>query len=438
MIVAGAQGNVTASSLRNVVQGGFGSRSFGSFAAEAFSGRSVTREGALGIAAWYACVSLLAEVGGTLPLRVRDRARQNELVGGADVAIRIGHTPNPETPATVFWSTVIGHLAGCGNSFYLKLPASDGLVNAPEMWLLSPEHVTKYRDADGQVRFDVVGEENGLQLRGVHSRHIGHIRGWSFGNGFMGLTKIGVLRHQLGVDLAAQEYQGRTFRNGATPKGVLSVDEALQEDQAKTIRDQWHATYGGMENAGKIAVLDRGAKFQDISMNSKDLQFIEQRKLGATEIAGIHHIMPAMIGAEGPSFQYSNATQNDRHLTRYGLGPILKFVVSALNVDTDLFGPRSPWEPFFDTDDLVTPDMETFWRVVGQAVKDGILDGEEARTKLGMALRPAETPSGQPFGYDLDGGIVTINERRAALGLPPRPDGDATVPSYLKTLEPQE
>lgn len=386
MIVAGAQGNVTASSLRSVVQGGFGSRSFGSFAAEAFSGRTVTREGALGIAAWYACVSLLSEVGGTLPLRVRDRQRQNEIVGGADIAIRLGHTPNPETPAPVFWSTALGHLGGCGNSFYLKLPASDGLVNAPEMWLLWPEHVTKYRDTNGDVRFDVNGGENGIQLRGVHSRHIGHIRGWSLGTGFMGLTKIGVLRHQLGVDLAAQEYQGRTFRNGATPKGVLSVDESLQEDQAKTIRDQWHATYGGMENAGKIAVLDRGAKFQDISMNSKDLQFIEQRKLGATEIAGIHRILPSMIGAEGGGgLTYNTPAANSQHFLRYALGPLLKFVVSALNVDPDLFGPRSPWEPAFDTDELVTPDMEANWRIHGQAVKDEILTAERAAERLGVA-----------------------------------------------------
>lgn len=385
MIVAGAQGNVNVASLRQAVQGGFGNRMLGGFGGEAFTGRTVTREGALGIAAWYACVSLLAEVGGTLPLRVRDRVKQNQIVGGADVALRIGHTPNPETPAAVFWSSVLGHLAGSGNSFYLKLPASDGLVNAPEMWLLQPEDVTKYRDQDGEVRFDIMGAEGGLQVRGVHSRHIGHIRGWSLGSGFMGLTKIGVLRHQLGVDLAAQEFQGRTFRNGATPKGVLTVDEALQEDQAKTIRDQWHATYGGMENAGKIAVLDRGAKFQDVSMNSKDLQFIEQRKLGATEIAGIHHILPSMIGAEGGGgLTYNTPAANSQHFLRYALGPLLKFAVGSLNVDPDLFGARSPWEPAFDTDELVMPDMEANWRIHGQAVKDGILDADRAAERLGV------------------------------------------------------
>lgn len=384
MIVFGAQGPRKVADLRQVVQPELGSRMFGAGGGESFTGRTVTRENALGVAAWYACVSLLAEVGGTLPLRVRDRRKGGEVVGGADVAIRLGHMPNPETPAAVFWATMIGHLGGCGNSFSLKLPGSDG-ITTPEAWLLAPEHVTKWRDREGQVRYDIMGPEGGLQVRGVHARHILHVRGWSLGSGFMGLTKVGVLRHQLGVDLAAQEYQGRMFRNGATPKGVLSVDEPLQEDQAKTIRDQWHATYGGMENAGKIAVLDRGAKFQNVSFNSKDLQFIEQRKLGATEIAGIHHIMPGMIGAEGGGgLTYNTPAYNSQHFLRYALGPILKFIVSALNVDIDYFGARSPWEPAFDTDEIVMPDMEAHWRILGNAVKDGLITPEQAAERLGI------------------------------------------------------
>jgi HK97 family phage portal protein len=390
VILAGPQGDQHVS-LRDIAQPA-SSRMYVAGGGDAYSGVSVTREGALGLGAWYACASLLSEVGGTLPLRVRDRSQRNQLVRAADQSIRLEHEPNPDTPATVVWSTIIGHLVGAGNAYMLKLPASDGMTRAPELYPLLPEHTVKYRDRDRVVRYDVFAPDGSLQFRGVHHRHIIHIRGWSYGSGFMGITKVGMLRHQLGVDLAAQEYQGTQLRNGATPKGILSVDEALQEGQAGTIREQWHATYGGMENAGKIAVLDRGAKFQAVSFNAKDLQFIEQRKLSATEIAAMHRIQPGMIGAEGPSFTYANAAQNDQHFLRYALGPLLKFVTSALNRDTDLFGVRSGWEPFFDTDDIVTPDVETNWRLHGDAVDKGLMSVQTAQTRLNLPLTQEPKP----------------------------------------------
>lgn len=42
-------------------------------------------------------------------------------------------------------------------------------------------------------------------------------------------------------------------------------------------------------------------------------------------------------------------------------------------------------------------------------------------------------PSGQSFAYDLESGIITIDERRAQMGLEPRPDGlgKLTVPEFL-------
>jgi phage portal protein BeeE len=126
-------------------------------------------------------------------------------------------------------------------------------------------------------------------------------------------------------------------------------------------------------------------------MNSKDLQFIEQQKISETQIASLHHIMPGMIGAEGPSFTYANAAQNDQHFLRYALAPLLKFVQAALNRDTDLFGVRSPWEPVFDTDDIVTPDMETNWRIHGDAVDRGLIGQNTAQTRLGL---PLTTPQG--------------------------------------------
>jgi hypothetical protein len=56
------------------------------------------------------------------------------------------------------------------------------------------------------------------------------------------------------------------------------------------------------------------------------------------------------------------------------------------------------------------------------------------RAKLPMkSAAMDDAPAGAPFGYDLDSGIITIDERRAQLGLAARPDGlgTLTVPEFL-------
>lgn len=59
------------------------------------------------------------------------------------------------------------------------------------------------------------------------------------------------------------------------------------------------------------------------------------------------------------------------------------------------------------------------------------------RSKRSMPSKPeASAPVGQSYGYDLDNGIITIDERRAQVGLEPREDGlgKLTVPEFLATI----
>jgi ABC-type arginine transport system ATPase subunit len=71
---------------------------------------------------------------------VRDETKNNQVVRGAGVAIRLRSQWNAETPAAVALTTLFGHLIPTHNAFALKLPASDG-IDAPELFLLEPELV---------------------------------------------------------------------------------------------------------------------------------------------------------------------------------------------------------------------------------------------------------------------------------------------------------
>lgn len=356
-----------------------GYHGFRSPAIDTMTGRAVTPGAALGIGAFYSGANLIAKTGGTLPLRVYERTPDaSQLVDPvrAQIAMRLRHSPNPDVSAATFWTTVFLHLVTQGNAYLPKVYEAGQF--APHMYLLPPDCVQPFRGADGEKLYRVRMPQSGKEYV-LTSRALLHIPGISFGDGLMGHSPVSVMRHRLGVNLAASEHQQRFFANGGAIRGVLSVDGTLTTEAAETIRDQWQATYGGLDNAWKTAVLDHGAKYQTVSMSNEDAQFIDMMKLCATEIAAMLNIPPAMIGADGASMTYANAQQNDLHFLKFTLRPWLRFVETAINNDPDLFGPQSRWEPAFDVDDLIAPDIETRYRVYKTAREIGVLGRDEIR-----------------------------------------------------------
>jgi len=328
-------------------------------------------------------VMLLAKTAGTLPREVRDETKNNQVVRGAGVALRLRSQWNAETPAAVALTTLFSHLIPTHNAFALKLPSSDGIA-APELFLLEPELVEKYRGKDRELRYDLYTREGGEFAMGVHGRHMIHFRGPALHSTFRPESMISVARNSLGNALATQEYQGAMYRNGGVPKGVLSVDEPLSLEQGLEMADAWRAAYGGTENAGKIAVLDRGGKFQTVGMTNENAQFIEQLQMSATDAARLLNIPPAFIGAEGSAMTYDNASSNNQHLLTYALRPWLDLVESPLNMDTQLFGVRSPWVPRFNTDELRRPDMAARYAGYSAAIGAGWMSADEAREFEGL------------------------------------------------------
>lgn len=360
---------------------------------EAFTGRDVTRYEAMGIPAFYAGLMLLAKTGGALPLTVLDRMNANQRVTGHPVAIRLRYRPNRDTTGSAFYMSLLMQLIPAGNAYGLKLPASDG-INAPEQYLIPPENVYVWRGDDGARRYDLTAADGSVFAQGVHERHIVHYKGPSSAGKLVGDSMIERLRNPLGIALAAQEYQGASYRSGGVPKGVLSIDEPLEVEDVITIRDQWHATYGGMENAGQIAVLDRGAKFQPTGMTHENAQFVELMQLSATDAARMLNLPPAMIGAEGASLTYANAQHNDRHFLKFSLRPWLVLIEETLNADAEFFGVQSGWEPKFDTDALVMDDISERYKNLQIAVGGPWMDRDEARESEGLPPSQQASPDG--------------------------------------------
>lgn len=407
MILGTPQGDVSIARLQQVARPASTYRSSILDSNSAFTGREVTRSAAMGLPAFWSAVMLISKIAGTLPLETLDTNNNDAVVSRAGVAMRMRYAPNSEWTSPAFWVSLFSMFVASHNAYTLNLPPSDG-IQADEMFLIPPENVQVYRGPDRELRYDLFTAEGGEWAMGVHGRHITHFKGPTIDGGLIGTSPVSMMKNSLGIGLAAQEYQGAMYRAGGVPKGALSVDEVLTPEQAMTIRDQWHSTYGGIENAGKIAVLDRGASFKPTGMTHDDAQFIEQLQLSATDCARMFNLPPALIGAEGASLTYANAQHNDHHFLMFTLRPYLDFIEATLNNDPTFYGVFSPWVPRFNTDELQRPVQGERYANYAAGIAAGWLDVDEVRASEGLPLRVAA-----PLGADggaTDGATASIGD----------------------------
>lgn len=205
-----------------------------------------------------------------------------------------------------------------------------------------------------------------------------------------GISTIQMSRLEQEIDLDSLEYNKGFFERGARPSGVLFTEseEPLAESVFERLKKQWNDVYGGKANAHKTVILEQGLKYQQTSLNQKDMDFIQQRKFSRDEILAIFRV-PKTVLAISDDVNRANAESGEYVFAKYTLLPRLQMIYDKLNAFyVPKFGnTRNIW---LDFENPVPDDLKTL-----------------------SDIRASETNT-----------IRTINESRAEIGLPPVSGGD--------------
>jgi HK97 family phage portal protein len=269
----------------------------------------------------------------------------------------------------VFWALVLTHLITWGDAFIGKSFVGNRVV---ALWPIEP----------WRVRIQRVNGVKTFQIRDAYGRYrpepyslseVIHVMGMSL-DGVRGMSPIEMAREAIGAGLAMDAYRNYFFRNGAIPRGVLEVDEALDQESGERLRADWESKYRGLKNAGRIAILEEGLKFNAIALPFADAQFVEQTKMSKAEIAMIFGIPASKIGAEsGNSLTYKTVeSDNLAFLTDCGI-PWLGLMEEAVGLDPDIFPVPtsiydSPVFPMFNVDSFLRADTFNRYRSLQIAV----------------------------------------------------------------------
>ena len=189
--------------------------------------------------------------------------------------------------------------------------------------------------------------------------------------------------------LSIQTTSSKFFANGSRPGGILTSPHIIDQTTAERLSREWVNNFTG-DNAGKVAVLGDGLKYESMSVPAEEAQLIDQLKFTAENVCSVFHVPPYMIGVQQPP-SYNNVES----LVQVYYGQCLQTLIDRIEtlLDDGLALPPQ-YRTEFDLDDLLRMDTATLIKAAADGVKAGIYSPNEARYKFNLPpVKGGEVPS---------------------------------------------
>ncbi len=370
-----------------------------------YSGRDVGAEGAMNLAAWWACVRLNSQTVATLPCGFFERKADGSKVQATSHPLYalLHDSPNADQTAVEFLEGMVAAICTNGNAYARKEFGVDGKTIVALTPLPSaPGAMNVRRDDLGRLRYRYV--YRGKTYDDTEDR-IFHVRGFGDG-GDLDLSPVAMARQTLGLADAITASAGSTFRNGMKASVFFTAppNVKMDADSRKDFRKTFIEPYVGAEAEASAGLLEHGFDVKTVSLPPKDAEMLLSWKFSVEEICRWHGTPPVLIGhaAEGQTMWGSGIEQIMLGWLTLGLRPIMTRLEQAIKKR------------------LLRPEERL--RYFAEFNVEGLLRADSAG-------RAAMLSSLGQNGY------ITRNEGRALDNRPPMDGGDVlTVQSNLVPL----
>ncbi len=257
------------------------------------TGAVVNERTALSIPAVLACLEIRNNNPASVPLRVYKSTSKGPVVDTEhplDYALNI--RPNNNQTPMLFRKTLGIHrdIFGWGVAAIER----DSYRNTIGFRILQPSEYSLYEtftaplgkqtytlvEVDGTVH----QEEDLIIWKGITT------------DGFHCRGILGCLKEVIKTGLTTREFVNKYYENGTFLGGILTSPNNLSQAQADASEKAWKKAHGGVDKAGKIAVLQGGLTFQPIAntmVASQLVEFLEQDKYQIYQAFGVP---PHLVG----------------------------------------------------------------------------------------------------------------------------------------------
>lgn len=355
------------------------------------AGVTVTPTTAMRSTAVRRAVQSVAEPVGAMPLHVYRRDGDKRERDDTHAVAKVLRDPNEWTSGQDLREQMQRDCLLHGNA-YAEIVRVEGQPR--ELIRLDPSTIQVDTDDYGAPIY----KQTGTPERAIPRENVFHLKAPSL-NGVTGVSPVQDAKEAIGLALLLEAYGSRLFKNGAKPGGVIEIPSDVGDEAIGKIRAAWQASHGG-ENTGKTGVLIDGATFKTVTMSSVDAQYLELRRFAIDEIARVFGVPPSMIYEMGRA-TWSNTEQMAAQFLTFTLMRWLKAWQAEIRLKLFTEDERDQFFAEFLTDDLLTVDFAGRATAYGQYRSMGVMTANEVRK--GLNLPPAEG------GDDLQNPYTTSN-----------------------------
>lgn len=342
-------------------------------------------------ATYFACLKILSESVGKLPLKLYKKTKKQGVTEATDKAIYnvVRNRPNRFMTSTNFWTKMEEQRNHYGNAYALIA----GYGDKTQLVVLDSSKMQIWYD-DAKLLSEVPDVwylySNGGKTLQFSSEEIIHLKtSITSDDGLEGLAVRNILATTIKGNQKAQKMQNALYDSGFTAKAVVQYTGNLKDDSVKNFLTNIERYAKGEVDAGKgLVPIPLGTQLTPLTTKLGDNEFLELKKYSALQIAAAFGIKPVQINDYSKSSYASSENQNLAFLVDTLLF-ILKQYEEELNYK--LLSDKEIKQGYyfkFNTAMLLRADFKTQVESLVQGISGGLYTNNEARAYIDLEAKP--------------------------------------------------
>lgn len=325
----------------------------------------MTRDQAMNVPAFAACVNKIAETISTIPIRLYRLVDGKLEAVEDDARVRLLNDDTGDTLDGVQFKRALARDYLMGKGGYAFINRTGNRIRSL--------HYVRESEVSFLFTSDPIFKDYDIMIQGTKYKPFEFLKVLrNTEDGRSGQSIISENSEILSVAYHSLRYEKNLVKTGGNKKGFVKSAKKLAEPAIRALKDAWRRLY--QNSTENVVILNEGLEFQEASNTSVEMQLNENKKTNSDEICKLFNMPPAMING--------GVTEQDKtNFVQYCLNPILKEFECALNRDLLLESEKGSYYFAADTSELTKGDIEKRFRAYETASKNGFMQIDEIRLR---------------------------------------------------------